>query len=443
MGRFKKISFLKDSLGGKTPFRKVGFVENIVGLTIESRGPESFVGEICRVMVSNRNILEIREELLAEVVGFKDNRVILMPLGDIAGVSLGSKLIGTEKPLTIRVGMDLIGRVVDALGRPMDGKGPIVYDGELPIYRNPPSPLERQRISKVLPTGVKVIDAFLTIGKGQRIGIFSGSGVGKSTLLGMIAKYGKADVNVIALIGERGREVREFIEKILGEEGLKKSIVVVATSDTPPVIRRTASFTAMTIAEYFRDKGMDVLLFMDSLTRFAMAQREIGIASGEPPTTRGYTPSVFSLLPKLLERAGTSDKGSITGIFTVLVEGSDMEEPVADAARAILDGHIVLSRDIASRAIYPSVDVLQSVSRVMPDIVDDKHYKLSLRGRELMAVYRDAEDLINIGAYKTGSNPKIDEAIKYHDRLIEFIKQDMNEHYDFEETLNLLERVIS
>lgn len=443
MEKFKRVSILKDFLKDKSPFRKVGFVENIVGLTIESRGPESFVGEICRVMVSGRNILEIKEDLLAEVVGFRENRVILMPLGDIAGVSLGSKLIGTEKPLTIRVGMGLIGRVVDALGRPMDGKGPIVYDDELPIYRNPPSPLERQRISQVLPTGVKVIDAFLTVGKGQRIGIFSGSGVGKSTLLGMIAKYGKADVNVIALIGERGREVREFIEKILGEEGLKKSVVVVATSDTPPVIRRTASFTAVTIAEYFRDRGMDVLLFMDSLTRFAMAQREIGIASGEPPTTRGYTPSVFSLLPKLLERAGTSDKGSITGIFTVLVEGSDMEEPIADATRAILDGHIVLSREIASRAIYPSVDVLQSVSRVMPDIVDDKHYRLSMRGRELMSIYRDAEDLINIGAYKSGSNPKIDEAIRYYDRLIEFIKQDMKEHYDFEETLSLLERTLS
>lgn len=435
-----KIEALRERLRSKSYFKSIGYVENVVGLTIESFGPYAFVGEICEISSENGSSCK---KILAEVIGFKGNRVILMPLGDTIGISLGSKVVSLSKPLSIYVGTGMIGRVVDAFGNPIDGKGPLMVEEELPIYREPPNPLVRARISEPLITGVKVIDSLLTIGKGQRIGIFSGSGVGKSTLLGMIARYSKADVNVIALIGERGREVREFLEKVLGEEGLRRSVVVVATSDAPPVARRTASFTAVTIAEYFRDKGMDVLLFMDSLTRFAMAQREIGIAAGEPPTTKGYTPSVFSLLPKLLERAGTSSNGSITGIYTVLVEGSDMEEPIADAARAILDGHIVLTRELASKAIYPAVDVLQSVSRVMPDVVVGEHFELAMRARELMAIYKDVEDLVNIGAYKRGTNPRIDEALDKYEKIVALIKQGMNEHFEFEDTINMLREAVS
>ena len=446
MSSLQKLSVLRQLLEEYDPVRHYGRVKNIVGLFVESEGPATFIGELCHIYPdtgTKRHNHTNGEPILAEVVGFRGKNVLMMPFGELAGVSVGSKVRATGNFVSVKVGHDLIGRVLDGLGNPMDGKGPVVWEEELPIYRPAPKPLERSMISEVLPTGVKAIDAFLTVGKGQRIGIFAGSGVGKSTLLGMIARYAKADVNVIALVGERGREVREFIEKNLGEEGLKKSVVVVATSDMPPVLRKAACFVAMTIAEFFRDQGMDVLFMMDSVTRFAMAQREIGLSVGEPPTTRGYTPSVFSLLPRLLERAGTSDKGSITGIFTVLVEGSDMEEPVADAVRAILDGHIVLTRELASRSHYPAIDILQSVSRVMHDIVDREHYRLAARARNLLAVYREAEDLINIGAYKEGSNPEIDEAIKYKPKLDNFLKQDVDEHYDFDQTVSMLKEVLS
>ncbi|WP_144436915.1 flagellar protein export ATPase FliI [Thermosulfidibacter takaii] len=437
---------LKRSLQEYDPVKLYGRIQNIVGLFVESEGPASFLGELCYILPDTgvkHNGGVNGDPILAEVVGFRGNKVVMMPFGELAGVSVGSKVRATGRFVSVKVGEDLVGRVLDGLGNPIDGKGPVLWECELPIYRSSPQPLERRPIQEVLPTGVKAIDALLTVGKGQRIGIFSGSGVGKSTLLGMIARYAKADINVIALVGERGREVREFIEKNLGEDGLKKSIVVVATSDMPAVLRKAACFVAMTIAEYFRDKGLDVLFMMDSVTRFAMAQREIGISVGEPPTTRGYTPSVFSLLPRLLERAGTSEKGSITGIFTVLVEGSDMEEPVADAVRAILDGHIVLTRELASKAHYPAIDVLQSVSRLMHDIVDKEHWQLAARLKSLLAVYSEAEDLINIGAYKKGSNKAIDEAIEYRDKILSFLKQDVEEHFSFEETKELLKGIFS
>ncbi len=447
MSSLSKLSFLKSELEAYEPVRFYGRVKNIVGLFVESEGPATFMGELCYIHPDTGSKGDNGVNggpILAEVVGFKGDSVLMMPFGDLAGVSVGSRVEATGRLVSVKVGEQIVGRILDGLGNPIDGKGPVPWELELPIYRPAPHPLQRSMITEVLPTGVKAIDAFLTIGKGQRVGIFAGSGVGKSTLLGMIAKYAKADVNVIALVGERGREVREFIEKNLGEEGLKKSVVVVATSDMPPVLRKAACFVAMTIAEYFRDyHGLDVLFMMDSVTRFAMAQREIGISVGEPPTTRGYTPSVFSLLPKLLERAGTSDKGSITGIFTVLVEGSDMEEPVADAVRAILDGHIVLTRELASKSHYPAIDVLQSVSRLMYDIVDREHYELASKARSLLATYREAEDLINIGAYKAGSNPEIDEAIKYKGRIDSFLKQGMDEHYDFEKSLELLKETLS
>ncbi len=443
MSEFVKLATLRRALEDYDPIKHYGRVRNIVGLYVESHGPATFIGELCHIIpatgVKANGVAS--EPIMAEVVGFRGNSVVMMPFGELAGVSVGSKVRAMGRFVSVKVGKGLVGRVLDGLGNPMDGKGPVLWEDELPIYRSSPDPLHRRMITEVLPTGVKAIDALLTIGKGQRIGIFAGSGVGKSTLLGMIARYAEADVNVIALVGERGREVREFIEKNLGEEGLAKSVVVVATSDTPPVVRKAACFVAMTIAEYFRDMGKDVLFMMDSVTRFAMAQREIGLSVGEPPTTKGYTPSVFSLLPRLLERAGTSHRGSITGIFTVLVEGSDMEEPVADAVRAILDGHIVLTRELASRAHYPAIDVLQSVSRLMYDIVDKKHWELSLRVKNLLAVYREAEDLINIGAYREGSNPSIDEAIRYKDRIMGFLKQGMDESFSFEESVRGLEAI--
>ncbi len=434
---FPCIDILAERIAQYEPVKLYGKVKNIVGLIVESEGPASFIGELCHILPSVSNGVK-KEPIPAEVVGFKGKRVLMMPFSELTGVSVGSKVIALEKFVEVKVGKGLVGRVLDGLGNPIDGKGPVQWEAEVPVHRNPPSPLERKRITEILPTGVKTIDAFLTVGKGQRVGIFSGSGVGKSTLLGMIARYAEADVNVIALVGERGREVREFLERDLGEEGLKKSVVIVATSDNPPVIRKLASFVAMSIAEYFRDLGMDVLFLMDSVTRLAMAQREIGLSVGEPPTTKGYTPSVFSMLPQLLERAGTSAKGSITGFFTVLVEGSDMEEPIADAVRAILDGHIVLTRELASKAHYPAIDVLQSNSRVMHDIVTPEHWKLALKARELLATYRDAEDLINIGAYKQGTNPSIDEAIEYRDKLFSFMKQPVDDNYDFDTTLKEL-----
>jgi flagellum-specific ATP synthase len=414
-----------------------GSVSKVIGLTIESEGPEVNIGELCQLKsVKDGKLIN------AEVVGFKENRVLLMPLGEMTGIGPGSEVIATGEQLRVKVGKELVGRILDGVGNPIDGKGDIKFEGYYHANNKPPHPLERKRITEPLALGIKAIDGLLTIGKGQRIGIFSGSGVGKSTLIGMIARNTKADINVIALIGERGREVREFIEKDLKEEGLKRSVVVVATSDQPALIRLKGAMVATAIAEFFRDQGKDVILLMDSLTRFAMAQREIGLAIGEPPVSRGYTPSVFGLMPKLLERSGCSKKGSITGLYTVLVDGDDMTEPVTDAARGILDGHIVLSRQLANRNHYPSIDVLASVSRVMPDIISHEHKKIAGEIKKAMAIYRDAEDLINIGAYVKGSNEKIDYAIRVIDSITSFLEQDIYESYTFEEILDLLSKVL-
>ncbi|MFZ5987440.1 MAG: flagellar protein export ATPase FliI [Bacillota bacterium] len=414
-----------------------GKVTKVVGLTIESNGPEVNIGELCRI-----HALRSRKVINAEVVGFKDNKVLLMPLGEMSGIGPGSTVVATGEYLGIGVGRGLIGRVLDGIGNPIDNKGDIRTEGFYPVNNSPPNPLQRNRIKDPLSLGVKTIDGLLTVGKGQRVGIFAGSGVGKSTLIGMIARNTKADVNVIALIGERGREVREFIEKDLKEEGLARSVVVVATSDQPALVRLKGALIATAIAEYFRDQGKDVLLLMDSLTRFAMAQREIGLSIGEPPVSRGYTPSVFALFPKLLERAGNSQSGSITGLYTVLVDGDDLTEPVTDTARGILDGHIVLSRALANRNQYPAIDVLASVSRVMSDIVSDEHKKIANEIKKVMAIYRDAEDLINIGAYVKGSNEKIDYAVEVIDNIIGFIEQGVHDRYSYDEVIDLLKNVL-
>jgi flagellum-specific ATP synthase len=406
-----------------------GKVKKVVGLTIEVEGIQSFVGEVCKIFtIGGRGVL-------AEVVGFKDNCVLLMPLGDLTGVAPGSQVEPTGKTLNVRVGSDLLGKVLDGLGQTMD-ESKFDYEDEYSLDRDPPNPLLRKRIDTIMSTGIRAIDGFLTCGVGQRIGIFAGSGVGKSTLLGMIARYSDADVNVIGLIGERGREVKEFIEKDLGEEGMKRSVVVVATSDQPPLLRLKGAFTATAIAEYFRDKGLKVMLMMDSVTRFAMAQREVGLTIGEPPATKGYTPSVFAMLPRLMERSGTSDKGSITAYYTVLVDGDDMNEPIADAARGILDGHIVLSRKIAAKNHFPAIDVLSSISRLMSQIADEEMYMKAGELRDIISTYKDAEDLINIGAYQKGTNPKIDKAIDLIEPINKLLKQGMNEHNSFKDTYN-------
>lgn len=422
----------RKALQEKRLIQYYGKVSQVIGLTIESTGPLSNIGEICNIKTINGNTI------LAEVVGFKEEKVYLMPLGNMEGIGAGSKVIATGQTLRVNVGNELLGRVLDGLGNPIDGKGPIKFEKSIPINNVPPDPLERKRIREVMSLGIKAIDGLLTCGKGQRIGIFAGSGVGKSTLLGMMARNAKADLNVIALIGERGREVNEFLEKDLGEEGLKKSVVVVATSDTPALIRVKGAMTATAIAEYFRDQGLDVLLMMDSVTRFAMAQREVGLSIGEAPVSRGYTPSVFSVLPKLLERSGCSKKGSITALYTVLVDGDDLNEPIADAVRGILDGHIVLSRKLANKNHYPAIDVLASVSRVINDIITEEHNELIARFKDILATYTEAEDLINIGAYNFGSNPKIDEAIELIDKMNSFLRQRIDESYDFETTKQLL-----
>ncbi|UZN22963.1 flagellar protein export ATPase FliI [bacterium 3DAC] len=427
---------LKKKVSEFSPFSSYGKVIDVVGLSIEAYTPGAFVGELCEIITPSGN------SIWAEVVGFKEGKTILMPIGDLIGVGPGSLVRTTGKPVSVKVSDALLGRVVDGLGRPLDEYGEIYGETRL-IYAYPPHPLKRKPIEEPLETGVRAIDGLITIGKGQRIGLFAGSGVGKSTLMGMIARNSLAEVNVIALIGERGREVKDFIYKSLGEEGLKKSVLVVATSDQPAVVRVRAAFTAFTIAEYFRDKGEDVLLMMDSVTRFAMAQREIGLSAGEPPTTRGYTPSVFGLLPRLLERGGASERGSITVISTVLVEGDDMNEPVADTVRSIIDGHIVLSRKLAHRSHYPAIDVLQSVSRVMPDVVTREHMELAMKIREILAIYRDAEDLINIGAYSMGTNPKIDYALNKIDQINEFLRQDIYEKTSLPETIEWMKRILS
>jgi len=419
-------------LDSKSFVRYSGKVTKVVGLTIESEGPETHVGALCMVKARGN------KSVMAEVVGFRDKSVLLMPIGDMAGMGPGSSVVACDRSLEVGVGPGLLGRVLDGLGRPMDGMGPLDIEKYYPVENMPPNPMTRPRIQQILPLGVKCIDGLLTVGKGQRLGIFAGSGVGKSTLMGMIARNTKADINVIALIGERGREVRDFLERDLMAEGLKRSVVVIATSDQPALIRLKGALVATAIAEYFRDCGKDVLLLMDSLTRFSMAQREIGLAVGEPPVSRGYTPSVYAIMPKLLERAGTSEKGSVTGLYSVLVDGDDMNEPITDTARGILDGHIVLSRQMAHRNHYPAIDVLGSISRVMSDIVDDDHKKNAGELRRALAVYRDAEDLINVGAYVKGSNPAIDKAIALNEPINKFLTQGTFERFTFAETVEML-----
>ena len=404
------------------PIRFHGKVTQVVGLVIEGFCPNTAVGSLCEIYPQGG------EPIPAEVVGFRDNKTLLMPLGELRGVGLGSLIAVKREKATLGVGPAMLGRVIDGLGSPIDDQGPIMVHEEYPIYAQPVNPMKRIPIRKPLDLGIRAINGLLTCGEGQRVGIMAGSGVGKSTLLGMIARYTSADINVIALIGERGRELREFIEKDLQAEGLKKSVVVVATSDQPPLVRMRGAYIATTIAEYFQSQGNKVLLMMDSATRFAMAVREVGLAIGEPPTTKGYTPSVFAALPKLLERTGSFSRGSITGLYTVLVEGDDFNEPITDAMRSILDGHILLSRELAARNIYPPIEVLNSASRVMNDVTEIEQQILAGKYKELMATYRQAEDLINIGAYKPGSNPKIDMAIAKIDQMNAYIKQDVREN---------------
>ena len=415
-----------------------GRITQIIGLVIEAQGPHVNLGELCYIHPRN-----LGEPIPAEVVGFRENRVLLMPVGEIQGIGPGCEVVSAHRMLKVNVGRQLLGRVLDGLGNPIDGKGPLISNTQYSLNMMPPPPLTRRRISEKLGVGVRAIDGLLTLGRGQRVGIMAGSGVGKSTLLGMIARNTEADISVIALIGERGREVREFIERDLGEDGLNRSVVVVATSDQPALVRLKGAMTATAIAEYFRDQGMDVMLMMDSVTRFAMAQREVGLTVGEPPATRGYTPSVFAMLPKLLERSGTGDKGSITGIYTVLVDGDDMNEPIADAVRSILDGHIVLTRGLAAQNHYPAIDVLASVSRVMMEIVAKEHNQQAQRLRALLATYREAEDLINIGAYAHGSNPAIDQAIAAIGNIKSFLQQDVNENTPMAETVQRLKALVS
>ena len=422
--------------------RANGLVVQVIGLVVESIGPAAQIGEICEIRHNGgRNSLTVK----AEVVGFKSNRVLLMPLGEMTGIKPGSEVIATGDIQQVTVGDFLLGRVLDGLGAPADGLGPATGAGskKYPIFAAPPDAMTRRRITEPVSLGIRAIDGLLTMGKGQRMGIFAGSGVGKSTVLGMIARNTNADVNVICLVGERGREVREFIENDLGEEGLRRSVVVIATSDRPPLVRLKAPMVATAIAEYFRDQGKDVLLMMDSVTRLAMAQREVGLAVGEPPATRGYPPSVFALLPKILERSGTSDKGTITALYTVLVEGDDENEPIADTVRGILDGHIWLSRDLAGRGHYPAIEVGRSVSRVMPQVTPPEQRLAANRLRETLATFKEAEDLINIGAYVEGSNPRIDAARRLIEPARAFLRQGVHEESSLTETVSALEGIFA
>lgn len=431
------FNILNKKLKEATFIYSEGIVKKVIGLTVEVEAIKSFVGEVCTIYN------EKNHPITCEVVGFREDNVILMPLGELTGIAPGCRVVPEGKPLSVKCSEELFGKVLDGLGNPLS-EGELLSDGTLyALDAEPPDPLKRRRITEVIPTGIRAIDGFITCGEGQRIGIFAGSGVGKSTTLGMIARYAEADVNVIALIGERGREVRDFIERDLGEEGLKKSIIICATSDKPALVRLKGAFTATAIAEYFRDKGKKVILMMDSVTRFAMAQREIGLAIGEPPATKGYTPSVFAKLPRLMERAGMSDKGSITAFYTVLVDGDDFNEPIADAVRGILDGHIVLSRTLAAQNHYPAIDVLNSVSRLMSEIADTNHKQVASFARDLLATYKNSEDLINIGAYVKGSNKKVDLAIQYNDELINYLRQAMNEHSGFNESIQKLQNIFS
>lgn len=424
------------NLTNKTYYKKMGKVTKVVGLTIESVGPDARLNDLCHIMLKD----DPDKYINAEVVGFKEKRIILMPFENVDGIGPGCIVENTNKTLSVKASGELLGKTLDGLGNPVDGT--IISKGkEYPVDTPPPDPMSRKIIDEILPLGVKAVDGLLTIGKGQRIGIFAGSGVGKSTLMGMFARNTKADINVIALIGERGREVREFIERDLGTEGMKRSVVVVATSDKPALIRNKAAKTATAIAEYFRDQGKDVLLMMDSLTRFSMAQREIGLATGEPPVTRGYPPSMYSEMPKLLERAGNNEVGSITGLYTVLVDGDDFNEPITDTARSILDGHIMLSRKIAHKNHYPAIDVLQSISRCMSQITERTQKDLAGKLKNVMATYSEAEDLINIGAYKSGTNKSIDFAISKIDKVNEFLVQRTDEKFTFEEEMAALSSV--
>ncbi|HON86971.1 MAG: flagellar protein export ATPase FliI [Firmicutes bacterium] len=418
-----------DAIAAARNFTHCGTVTDIIGLLIESSGPKARMGEICRLWPRSGS------PVLAEIVGFRGGKALLMPFDDLDGIAPGSLVEATGTQMKVPVGKKMLGRITNALGFPMDKDVIWPVETYYPVMEKAPAPLERGLIHSPLSTGIRAIDGLLTIGEGQRIGIFSGSGVGKSTLMGMIARNTSGDVNVIALIGERGREVREFIEKDLGKEGLRRSVVVVATSDEPALMRIKSAWVATAIAEYFRDQGLNVLLMMDSITRWCMAQREVGLAIGEPPTTRGYTPSVFSNLPKLLERAGKASTGSITGIYTVLVEGDDMDEPIADAARGILDGHIVLSRDLAQMGHYPSIDVLGSVSRLMPTIVSKEHLAIAQEMRSILATYKKAEDLVNIGAYVQGSNPAIDRSLEHIEAINAFLKQGVDESVSFDDVV--------
>lgn len=413
--------------------KKKGKIINVVGLTLESAGPDAKLGDVCYIYPEG----EDAKPILAEVVGFKEGKTQLMPYDVTDGIGLGNVVENTGETLKVWVGPELLGKCLDGLGRPIDGS--VLANGQAySVESPPPDPMSRVIISEVLPLGVKAVDGLITIGKGQRIGIFAGSGVGKSTLMGMFARNTKADINVIALVGERGREVREFIERDLGEEGMKRSVVVVATSDRPALERNKAAKTATAIAEYFRDQGKDVLLMMDSLTRFSMAQREIGLANGEPPVSRGYPPSVYAEMPKLLERAGNGAVGSITGLYTVLVDGDDFNEPITDTARSILDGHIMLSRKLGHKNHYPAIDILQSISRCMSQIAEKEHKQVASKLKSVMATYNEAEDLINIGAYKRGSNPSIDYAIEKIDAVNQFLCQDVYEKVAFEESVERL-----
>ena len=431
------INFSKYSkIANETFYKKKGRVENVVGLTIESAGPEATLGDLWKIYPAD----ESYSPIMAEVVGFKERKTLLMPCDKTDGIGLGCIVENTGEPLSVPVSNELLGKVLDGLGRI---NGEYMPGTPYSVEAQPPDAMSRKIIDEVLPLGVKAIDGLMTVGKGQRIGIFAGSGVGKSTLMGMFARNTKADINVIALIGERGREVREFIERDLGEEGMKRSVVVVATSDKAALERNKAAKTATAIAEYFRDQGKDVLLMMDSLTRFSMAQREIGLASGEPPVSRGYPPSVYSEMPKLLERAGCAAVGSITGLYTVLVDGDDMNEPITDTARSILDGHIMLNRKLAHQNHYPAIDVLQSISRCMSQIVDKEHKGLAGKLKNVLATYNEAEDLINIGAYKSGSNPKIDHAIAKIDAVNEFLMQDVNDKFDYEQAVDMLRELFA
>jgi flagellum-specific ATP synthase len=434
MVKLLDLNHFRNLLETVEPLKLYGKVTQVVGLVIEANGPAGRIGGICDIHPMG-NLPAVR----AEIQGFRGNRVLLMPLEEIRGIGPGSLVVARNERATIAVGEGLLGRVIDGLGNPIDGKGPIPGKAAYPIYGNPINPLDRKRINQPLDIGIRAINGLLSVGCGQRMGIFAGSGVGKSVLMGMIARNTSADVNVIALIGERGRELNDFIEKELGPQGLRRSVVVVATSDHLPLIRMRGAFIATAVAEYFRDQGMHVNLMMDSVTRFAMAQREIGLALGEPPTSKGYTPSVFTLLPKLLERAGTSSNyGTITGLYTVLVEGDDMDEPIADAVRSILDGHIVLSRELAMQNHYPAIDVMKSISRVMVDITTDGQQKSAGLIKSVLATYKKAEDLINIGAYVQGSNPKIDRAIEMIDAINAYLCQRIDEQISYDEGLQQL-----